>query len=224
MKTISRSMLSLSALLLTASLLHGQDLSKYRNFALGTSLASVLRLNDQKMADVKTIHGRPMLIQELAWWPSSSSGPTSRSESVERILFSFSNGELYKISVIYDRSSTEGLTAVDMVKSISLRYGQATNVELEIDPIVNAQYNLEQKPLASWQDSQFSVDLVRSSLAQGFELVIYSKEVNAGADRASAQAVKLEEEERPEKEANQRKKEADDLEATREKNQKSFRP
>jgi hypothetical protein len=113
---------------------------------------------------------------------------------------------------------------VDMVKSISLRYGQATSIELEIDPVANAQYNLEQKSLASWRDSQFSVDLVRSSLAQGFELVIYSKGVNAEADLASAQAVKLEEEERPEKEANQRKKEADDLEATREKNQKSFRP
>jgi hypothetical protein len=36
--------------------------------------------------------------------------------------------------------------------------------------------------------------------------------------------VKLEEQERPEKEANQRKKEADALEVTREKNQKSFRP
>ena len=223
MKTIRSSILCLSTLLLTASLLQGQDLSKYRNFTLGTSLTSVLKLNDQKLADVKTVHGRPLLIQELTWWPSSSS-VASRPESVERILFSFSNGKLYKIYVIYDRSSTEGLTAADMVKSISLKYGPPTNVDLEIDPITNARFNLEQKSLASWQDSQFCVDLVRSSLAQGFGLVIYSKRVNTEADLASAQAVKLEEEERPEKEANQRKKEADDLEVMREKNQKSFRP
>jgi len=224
MKTIRGSILCLSALLFTASLLQGQELSKYRNFTLGASLTSVLKLNDQKLADVKTVHGRPILIQELTWWPSSSSGASSRPESIERILFSFSNGELYKISVIYDRSSTEGLTAADIVKSISLKYGPPTNVDLEIDPITNARFNLEQKSLASWQDSQFSVDLVRSSLAQGFGLVIYSKGVNAEADLANAQAEKLEEEERPEKEANQRKKEADDLEVMREKNQKSFRP
>jgi hypothetical protein len=223
MKTIRSSILCLSALLLTASLLQGQDLSRYRNFTLGTSLTSVLKLNDQKLADVEVVHGRPMLIEELTWWPSSSSR-ASRPESIERILFSFSNGELYKISVIYDRSSTEGLTPADMVRSISLKYGPPTNVELEIDPITNARFNLEQKSLASWHDSQFSVDLVRSSLAQGFGLVIYAKGVNTEADLASAQAVKLEEEERPEKEANQRKKEADDLEVTREKNQKSFRP
>jgi hypothetical protein len=38
------------------------------------------------------------------------------------------------------------------------------------------------------------------------------------------EAVKLEEQERPEKEADQKRKLADDLEVTREKNQKSFRP
>jgi hypothetical protein len=165
-----------------------------------------------------------MLIQELTWWPSSSSGAFSHPDSVEQILFSFSNGELYRISVTYDRSSTEGLTAADMVKSISAKYGPVTSVESKIDPIMNARYYMNQKSLASWQDSQFSVDLVRSSFADGFALVIYSKGINKEADLASAQAVKLDEEERPEKEANQRKKEADDLEAAREKNQKNFRP
>ena len=48
--------------------------------------------------------------------------------------------------------------------------------------------------------------------------------INTESDLASAEAVKLEEQERPEKEANERKKEADDLEVTREKNQRSFRP
>ena len=67
MKTTRNSILFLSALFLTASLLHGQELSKYRGFSLGTSLGSVLKLSDQKLADVKMIHGRPMLIQELTW-------------------------------------------------------------------------------------------------------------------------------------------------------------
>jgi hypothetical protein len=224
MKTIRSSILCLSTLLLSASLLQGQELSKYRSFSLGTNLASALKLSNQKLADVKTIHARPMLIQELTWWPLGSSGAPFRLDSVEQILFSFSNGELYKISVTYNHKSTEGLTAADMVTFISAKYGPATSVESAIDPIMNARYDMKQRCLASWQDSQFSVDLVLSSFTEGFGLVIYSRAINTESDLASAEAVKLEEQERPEKEANERKKEADDLEVMRAKNQKSFRP
>jgi hypothetical protein len=54
----------------------------------------------------------------------------------------------------------------------------------------------------------------------GFELVIYSKKVNAEAELA--QAVKLDKQEGPQREAARQK--ADALEVTRLKNQKSFRP
>jgi len=224
MKKMRNSILCLGALLLVAPLLRAQDYSKYRGFTLGASLASVLKLNDQKLVDVKTIHARPLLIQELTWWPPSSSRAPSRPDSVEQMLFSFCDGKLYKISVTYDHSSTEGLTAGDMVKSISAEYGPATSVESEIDPVMNTLYNTKQSSLASWQDSQYSFDLVRSSLTDRFGLVIYSKRVNAEAELGIAEAVKLEEQERPEKEANQKKAEADDLEATRQKNQKTFHP
>ena len=93
----------LGALLLMAPTLRAQDLSKYRGFSLGTSLATVLKLSEQNLTDVKTIHLRPMLIQELMWWPPSTSGRSSQPDSVEQIVFSFSNGQLYKMSVTYDR-------------------------------------------------------------------------------------------------------------------------
>jgi len=224
MKTIRSLIFCLSALLLIAPMLGAQDLSRYRGFSLGTSLANVLKLSDQKLADVKTIHTRPMLTQELTWWPPISPGTSSRPDSVEQILFSFSNGDLYKISVTYEHASTEGLTAEDMVKSISAKYGPATSVESEIDPVMNALYNMKQGPLASWEDSQYLFALVGASFTDRFGLVIYSKRVNAEAEMAIAEAVKLEEQERPEKEANLRKKEADDLETLRQKNQKMFHP
>ncbi len=223
MKTIRSAVLCLAALLITASLLHGQDLSKYRGFSLGTSVASVLKLSDMKLADVKTIHARPMLIQELIWWPPNTPGHTSQYDSVEQVLFAFSNGELYKISVTYSRSSTEALTAPDMVSSISEKYGPATSVESEVDPALKELYNLKPGPIASWNDSQYSLDLVRV-FSERFGLAIYSKQLNAEVELATAEAVKLEELERPEKEAGERKKEAADLEVTREKNQQSFRP
>ena len=224
MKTIRSLIFCLGALLLLAPMLRAQDLSKYRGFSLGTTLPNVLKLSDQKLADVKTIHTRPMLIQELTWWPPSSPGTSSRPDNVEQILFSFSNGDLYKISVTYEHASTEGLTAEDMVKSISAKYGPPTSVESEIDPVMNALYNMKQGPLASWEDSQYLFALVRASFTDRFGLVTYSKRVNAEAELAIAEAVKLEEQERPEKEANLRKKEADDLETLRQKNQKTFRP
>jgi hypothetical protein len=98
MKTIRWSILCFVVLLLVAPLLRGQDLSKYRTFSLGTSMATVLRHTDQKLTDVKVIHDRPALIQELTWWPPNIPGTSYRSDTVEQILFSLYNGELYKIS------------------------------------------------------------------------------------------------------------------------------
>jgi hypothetical protein len=214
----------LGVLLLMAPMLSAQDLSKYRVFSLGESLANVLKLSDQKLADVKTIHARPMLIQELIFWPPGTYGRSPQQDSVEQILFSFSNGELYKISVRYERGSTEGLTTQDMVKSISAKYGPATSVEGEIDPAMNALFNMKQRSLASWEDSQYSFELVRTSFTDHFGLVIYSKRVNAEVELATTAAVKLEEQERPAREADLKKKEADELEAARLKNQKTFNP
>jgi len=224
MKRIRCSILCFVVLLLAAPLLRGQDLSKYRHFTFGMSLTRVLERTDQKMADEKDIHGRPALIQELTWWPPNLPGTSFRSDTVEQILFSFYNAELYKISATYDRTSTEGLTAEDMVKSISAKYGPPTNIALEVNSATNEQYEMRQKLVASWEDSQYSFRLVRSSFSGGFELVIYSKRLNAEAEVALAEAVKLEKQEEPQREAERQKKDADDLEVTRQKNQKSFRP
>jgi hypothetical protein len=224
MKAMRSSILCLAFLLFTAPLLRGQDLSKYRHFTFGMSLSRVLERTDQKMADVKVIHGRPALVQELNWWPPNLPGTSFRSDTVEQILFSFYNAELYKIFVTYNRTSTEGLTAEDMVKSISAKYGPATSVKPEVDSATNERYDMKQKPVATWEDSQYSFNLVRSSSSGSFELVIYSKRLNAEAEVALAEAVKLEKQEEPQREAERQKKQTGDLEATRQKNQESFHP
>src|SRR5438093_7556779 len=141
MKTLHSSILCLVALLLLTPLLRAQDLSKYRHFTVGMSLTKLLERTDQKMTDVKMIHNRPALIQQLTWWPPDVPGTSVRADSVEQMLFSFYNGELYKISVTYDRPSTEGLTEADMVKSISAKYGPATIVAPEIDSATSDRYD-----------------------------------------------------------------------------------
>jgi len=221
--TSMRSSMLCGILLLTAPMLCAQDFSKYRNFSLGTSLASVVKHTDLRVVDVKTTHEGSLLFQELTWHPANGIGVAYRSENVDDLVFSFYKGELYKMIVTYDRASTEGLTTDDMVKSISAKYGPPTSIALAIDS-PNERYEPRQKPVATWEDSQYSFNLVQSSFSGAFELVIYSKRVNAEADSALAQVVKVDELEAPQKAVERQKKEADAIELTREKNQKSFRP
>jgi len=224
MKLIRRSVLCLIAFLLTASVLRAQDFSSYRGFSLGANLATVLKQTDQKLADVNVIHSGPALFQEVTWWPPSLPGASYRSDSVEQILFSFYNGSLYKMSVIYDAPSTEGLTAGDMEKSISAKYGAATTVVSAADQAANDPYSGKGRLIASWEDPQYSFNLVRSSFTDRFGLIIYSKRANAEAELALVEALKLEKQAIPQTEAARQKKETDALELARQKNQKTFRP
>ena len=224
MKTMRTTVLSLIVLLLAAPSIRAQDFSKYRNFSLGTNLASVLKHTDQRLLDVKATHDGSLLFQELTWRPASGIGVSYRTESVDELVFSFYKGELYKMVVTYERASTEGLTADDMVKSISAKYGPVTSIALEIDAAANEQYGVRGKPVASWEDSQYSLNLVRSSFSSTFQLIIYSKRVTAEADAALAEVVKVDELAAPQKAVDRQKKELDAIELTRQKNQKSFRP
>lgn len=224
MKTLRNSILCLALVALVAPILRAQDFSKYRGFSLGSSVASVLKQTEKRPTDLKAIYGRPALVQELTWWPPAVPGASYRANSVEQMLFSFCNGELYKISVTYDGASTQGLTAADMVNSISAKYGPATLLETAPDSTVTERYSDSDKIIASWEDSQNAFKLVRSALTNRFGLIIFSKRVNAEAELAIAEAVTLETQEKPQRDADLKKKEADDLEAERVKNQKAFRP
>jgi hypothetical protein len=224
MKKLRSSIPFIVVLLLTAPLLRAQDFSKYRHFTLGMNLTTLLDRTGQKMADVKMTHARPALIQELTWWPPNIPGTSLRSDSVEQIHFSFYNGELYKMSVTYDSSSTAGLTEGDMVRAISAKYGAATIIPPEIALGADTTYDMKQKLVASWEDAQYSLNLVHSSFTDVLGLVVFSKRAEAQAELAIAEAVKLDEQEGPKREAARQKKQTDDLEMARRKNQKSFRP
>jgi hypothetical protein len=224
MKTLRNSLLCFGVVLLASPILRAQDFSKYRGFSLGASMATVLKQTEKKPADAKVIYARPTLIQELTWWPPAVPGVSYRADSAEQMLFSFCDGELYKISVTYETNSTQGLTSADMVKSISAKYGPATVLDLAPDSLSGAGFSNSDKTVASWEDSQYFFQLVRSPFTNRFGLILLSKRVNAQADLAIADAVTLEKLEKPQRDADLKKKEADDLEAERLKNQKTFRP
>jgi len=224
MKSLRVSFVFLALFFIAVPSLRAQDLSKYRTFSLGTSLATVLKHTDQKVEDVKLIHGLPVLLQELTWWPPSLPGATYRSDTVEQIHFSFCNSALYKISVTYDRASTEGLTREDLVKSLSAKYGTPATIATAVDAASKEQYGAREEPIASWEDPQTSVNLVGSTYSGAFNLLISSKRATAEAQLALAEAARLDKQQEPQREADRQKKEIDDLQLTRQKNQKSFRP
>jgi hypothetical protein len=224
MKTVRCAILCLATLLHTASTVHAQDLSKYRGFSLGTDLKTLLKQTDQKSADVTVPHPGLALFQEVTWWPPNIPGPAYRADSVEQILFSFYNGALYKMSVTYDQSSTEGLTSGDLVKSISANYGPSTTLAPAADPASTDRYEAKGSLVASWEDAQYSFNLVHSAFTERFGLVLYSKRANAEAELAIAESLRLERQNGPKKEADRQKKETDALEVARQKNQKTFRP
>jgi hypothetical protein len=224
---MKRMLLSVSCFAVLLSLAPGllaQDLSQYRSFSVGTNLATVLKLTDQKLTDVKMIYSRAALLQELTWWPPYFRGSHSQTDSVEQIHFSFYGGQLYKISVTYNRTAIEGFTIEDMVQSISANYGTPIKAASETTRLTSDRFDSRQKVIASWEDPLYTVNLVRLSYSDAFGVVIFSKSLAAKAESAIAEAVKLEEQERPQKEADQRKKESDDLEMARQRNRKMFRP
>ncbi len=225
MKTARNIVICVAAILLFVPLAYTQDLSKYRNFSLGTSLMAVSRQVNEKPADASVIHQSPALIQELTWWPLPSYQSSTPVDPVQQILFSFYNGALYKMVVTYDGSTTEGLTAEDMTRAISAKYGPAT-IPIVAAPtsLANTSYGTPQAPIAQWEDLQYSVVLSRTPFLNAFELVISTKQLNDQAEAASAAAVKQEQQNAPQVELARLKKIADDLETARQDNLKAFRP
>src|SRR5882762_618898 len=216
--------ISLVMILLSAPLVRGQDLSKYRDFPFGMSVADLSQQVDLRPLQTKLIQKHPLAIQELACWPRESSGSSLQADSVWQIFFSFYNGQLFRILVTYDQDATHGLTAEDMVQAISTKYGPATRPAGEISFPTNELYRSTEKIIARWEDSQYSINLVRSRFLNSFGLAMFSKRLDGEAEAAIAEAVELERQKAPQTEVARMKKEADNLEAARQKNRKMFRP
>src|ERR1017187_529347 len=113
MKTIRHTVTFLVIILLPAPLIYGQDLSKYRNFSLGMSLARVSKQIGTNSNGPSLIHERPAVIQELTSLSLSSSLRSSdQSDPAPQMIFGFYNGDLYRIEVSYDQRATDRKSVV----------------------------------------------------------------------------------------------------------------
>jgi len=89
MKIFYKTAIALALILVSTSTVAAQDLSKYRDFSLGSSLAGISKQVNASPNEIGVTHQSPVLIQELTWWPIESSESSARAEAVEQIQFSF---------------------------------------------------------------------------------------------------------------------------------------
>ena len=221
--------ISISLAVLSMPLIYAEDLSSYRGFRLGMDLPAVAKKADVKPSEAKVIYQRPAVIQELEWRPQSYYSSSAQGDPVNEVLFSFYNGELYRIVVSYDQYRTEGLTDEDLIEGISAKYGTPTTPVAKIISSSPSQvYSDSAKVIARWEDSQYSFNLFRFSYGSAPGMLIFSKRLDALAQVAIVQAIRLNEQEAPQREIDRQKQQDDEKRAAGQKarpvSKANFRP
>lgn len=218
---------AVASIVISAASISAQDLSRYREFQLGMSLVAVAH-QAGITPEPRVLHERPELIQELMWQPPLIGGSSLQADSVRKVLFSFYNGQLFRVLITYDRDRTEGLTADDLVDAVSAKYGLATLPATDIVPSLAPVSAATDKILARWEDSEYSLNLFRSTYLSTVGLEVISKRLDALARFAAAEAILLDEQEAPQREIDRQRKqtEADRVkqETARRVNKAAFRP
>ena len=202
------------------------DLSRYRDFEFGAGLPVVAKQAGMPPSQAKAIHRRPVLIQTLEWRPQPL-GRSTKAEPVQAVLFSFYDGELYRIAVEYDPYQTKGLTTEDIVEAISVNYGLAERSP-DVNKTLQGPFGEKEDVVARWQDSQYRYDLVHLPYGPTFKLIGVSKKMEAPAEAAVLEAKRLDDQDAPSREAARLAGEQEAAKVTLEKarlvNKPNFRP
>lgn len=214
-------------LVLSGQLVFAQDMNRYRAYALGSSLDSVVAASGAPIADARTLHERPAIIQELKWRTPYADSRTTLADPVREIYFTFYNDALYQVAVQYDRYRTEGLTDSDLIESVSAAYGMPLLAsKSRTSPPADA--FPDSIVVARWENPDSLLTLVRGLYRPEVQLILVSKSLAASARTAIREAARLDVIDAPRREAAQRKKEAVDASAALDKsrvaNKAAFRP
>jgi hypothetical protein len=177
---------------------NASDLATYRTFKFGTDTATVAKQIGVDPSRMKVVHARPALIQELQWRPGGL-GHTTGPDTVQDLVFTFYEGDLYQITASYDRRGTEGMRVDDLIEAISVAYGAVTPARTAT-PLVRG-YEGSDEVVAQWQDELHRYDLIRSAYGPTFRLVGTEKKLNALAQAAIVEATRLDDGEAPQREA-----------------------
>jgi hypothetical protein len=207
-------------------------LSHYRNFTVGSTVASVLAETRLTPAAVKTIHQRPSLLQEVEWRPSmwSPGMPLTSTDPVKVIVFSFSDDVLYRIDIDYDSERTAGMTDADMVEALSALYGAPIAAARKTATLHPSRLDVpSQVSVARWEDGSYAVALYRTaSYGKAMRVTVTQPALESTARTAEARAQVLDRIEAPqrdrEREEKSRARQREEDERARTINKPVFRP
>lgn len=189
-------------------------LSRYREVSLGDSVHTVLERLQALASDVKVVHDRPALVQELTWRTRPFvSGTTVVSDPLAEMVLTFHLGRLARIVATYDRERTLGLTDPDFEELLSEVYGlpllRSTAAETIPPPSAESQRAI----VSLWADAEATVTLWREDYPRRMGLTITSVAADRALQTATAEGVRLAADEAPQRE---REKRAADTAALRE--------
>lgn len=205
-----------------------QDLSRYRDYVLQSSVDSVAAAGGARPVDTATLHQRSAAIQELRWRAPYVYDAAKPADPVREIGFTFFQDALYQIVVHYDRDRTEGLTNSDILDALSKTYGTPILAAEQSPATQPPEASADTVTLARWENADSLVTLVRGSYTPEFRLIVVSKPLSVRATSAIREAARLHALEAPQREAAQRKTDADDartaLDKKRNSNKATFRP
>jgi len=234
MTTLSARALTLSVCAMIFAFWHpasAQDLSRYREAAFGSSVSAVVAMTGTQAADVKVIHQRPSLIQELAWRPQYAVGrPVGRSEAAREVTYRFLDDKLFNIIVVYDARLVAGLTNADLIDAVSAVYGPATLTAAASRPPAPAPAGSINgtTAIARWQSTDYEFTLMREVYPETFRLIGVSRQLGTVARAAEIEATRLDQQEAPQRLAAQAVADAERQKAaadkTRTTNKGEFRP
>jgi hypothetical protein len=220
--------LSVSGLTLFASSVYGQDLSRYREFTLGSTLATVAQTSGVAPGAAKLIHQRPAVIQELRWRPQNDDRATAPTDPVREVVFSFYDDKLYLIVVDYERQRIEGLTDTDLIESMRASYGPPVLTSTGLRPGAPPPEPEGDTVVARWAGTESSLTLLRGTYPTSLRLVVALKPVEALARTASAEAIRMDLQEAPQREVDRQKQVVENSRLAREKargvNRPAFKP
>ena len=222
-----RSLVLAATLLLSGQMAYAQDVSRYRVYVLESTVDSVIAASGARSADVRSLHARPARIQELQWRAPHGSRDTL-ADPVRDIAFSFYDDALYRVVVNYERDRTEGLTSKEILDTLSRTYGVPVSESAQTRTSAPAEVFLNHVVLARWENGDSLATLIRGTYSPEYQLILVSKSLSARASTAIKEAIRLDGIEAPIRESEQRKKEATDASAARDKaraaNKEAFRP
>ena len=116
-------------------------------------------------------------------------------------MFGFYEGQLFQITVNYDRYQTEGLTADDIIESVSAAYGAVATHPVADKGVERLLRHLGGGGGAMGRRSEYRLDLIRARYGPVFRLIATRKRLESTVKAALLEARRLDDKEAPQREA-----------------------